>query len=154
MKILITGTPGTGKTTVSEKLSKDLNLPVVNEKSFSETHGLGDEIKEQDLLEVDLEDLENALLKDLKTEWILEGHMVCQVQVKPDFVFVLRSSPGKLEPLLKKRGYPEQKVNENLMAEFIDYCKVQAIENNPKAKVIEVNTTKRSVSETVDFIKK
>ena len=156
MKILITGTPGTGKTTVSEKLSSLLGFEVINEKRFCEKHGLGDEIKEQDLLEVDLEDLENALLKELKNKenWVLEGHMVCQAQVKPDFVFVLRRSPAKLEGELGKRKYPEQKVNENLMAEFIDYCKVQAHENNPNAKIFEVNTTNRTVDETVEFVKK
>ncbi len=137
MRIGITGTPGTGKTTVAEKLDRE----VISVKEFAKERGLGEE---KDLFEIDVEAVKNELPENC---WV-EGHLAHKVAV--DYCIVLRTRPDILEDRLKERGYSDEKIKENVDAEKMDLILSEAFE---KCKIYEIDTTKKSVDETVEEIK-
>jgi SpoVK/Ycf46/Vps4 family AAA+-type ATPase len=67
VKILITGPPASGKTYISEKLSKYYNLPVYNIKSLIE---IGENLPESDPLgkeiKVKIEELRDKMMKEFE----------------------------------------------------------------------------------------
>jgi len=65
-------------------------------------------------------------------------------------VIVLRTRPDVLLQRLKPRNYPEKKIQENVMAEMLDYCLSKA-EKRYK-NVWQIDTTNRSPEETADAI--
>ncbi|MBT4597259.1 MAG: AAA family ATPase, partial [Candidatus Diapherotrites archaeon] len=65
MRLIITGSPGTGKTTLAKSLGEKLNLTVLNEKDFALKNGIGS-FNEENELEIPIKEFEekaNAFLK-------------------------------------------------------------------------------------------
>ena len=151
MKIVITGTPGTGKSSVAKELAKASRTPLISIAEF---------VKEKGLLEVgeevDVEKLEKELNKRLEEEkaggWIVEGHLACEIKLPADYVFVLRANPDVLRKRLKKRGYSEKKIEENLLVEMLDYCTQRASVNYPESIVVELETGGASVKQSAGRI--
>lgn len=143
-KILITGVPGTGKTLVANALGKLLKTRVIHIKEYAKKNKLiiGEE---DDSLVVDLEPLREKLNVE---KGIIEGHLACEFKLRNSFVIVLRCDPKVLKKRLKKRKYSTKKIKENAEAEALDYCTINA--GKFYKSVLEVDTTKRSVSETVE----
>lgn len=137
MKIGITGTPGTGKTTISEALDED----VIDLKEYAQEQGLGEEKK---LFEVDVPAVNNSLPEEF---WI-EGHLAHRLDL--DFCIVLRTNPKVLENRLEERGYSDEKVRENVEAEAMDIILSEA---SQKTKVYEVDTTEKNVERVADEIR-
>ena len=75
--------------------------------------------------------LERALRAEIRKHKnaVLEGHLACEFGLPADFVFITRTHPTTLEKRLRARGYSEQKVEENAMAELLDYCEICVREN-------------------------
>lgn len=156
--ILITGTPCVGKTSVSKKLAKKIDALHVNlaelvkkEKLYSETD------PERNSIIADLDKVSRRvkeIIEGTDGNIIIEGHYAVHV-IEPkhvDFVFVLRKDPRKLKVLLEKRGYTDKKLWENLEAEILDVCLMDAINICGKEKVCEIDATDRSVEDVVDEI--
>jgi len=154
--ILVTGTPGVGKTTVSHKLASKLDARYI---------GVTELVKEQQLitgtdenrqtLVADTEKTSKQLQQILaKTEGpiIIEGHYAVDVVTKKhvDKVFVLRRDPHELKNTLEKRGYPETKVWENLAAEILDVCLLDALSACSTDKVCEVDVSGKTADAVVD----
>lgn len=140
MLIVITGVPGTGKTTISAQLGKKLNFNILHLREFVKQKKLSSKFQNENL--VDLKKLKKELIKEIeKQEYlIIEGHLACEIPLPTDFVFVLRCNPCTLEKRLKKRKYSKEKIKENLLAEMLDYC-VQVAETHYKGKrIIEIET--------------
>lgn len=83
---------------------------------------------------------------------IVEGHLshLCD---HCDKVVVLRLNPESLEKRLKKRDYSESKIQENLEAESLAVCMVEAFEKHGNI-VNEIDTTDLSIAEIFIKIKK
>lgn len=149
MRIVITGSPGTGKSEIARKLAMHLGLEFVDIKKI---------VRNKKLLaknhEVDIKRLARALafLKN-KKNYVVEGHLACEVKLPADFIFVLRTNPSKLRQRLAKRKYSKKKLEENLMAEMLDYC-TQRVEQVYGKKPLELDTSQRSASESVRAIQK
>ena len=141
MKIVISGTPGTGKTEVSDILSKRLNLPVLHVNDFAKEHKLVDKKGEVNL--------EKLFEKIKNFEGILESHVLCEIPLY-DTIIILRCHPEKLKSRLGKRDYPAAKLKENLEAEAIDYC-VQIAEQY-YCRVIQIDTTYMTLKEVAERI--
>lgn len=131
--ILITGTPGTGKTVISELLKQN-GFPIIE---------VGKIVKEEELYEyfdevtesyVVNDDLLNKRLIDLienntsNYPLILDGHVV---ELPPNFVLhciVLRCSIQHLRQRLSERSYGEAKIDENVEAEIMEIILTDMLE--------------------------
>ena len=145
MRVLITGTPGTGKSTVAKELARRMGWRLVSIASAARADGL----VEGRGHEVDVKKLKAALLKRLRglDDFIVEGHLGCEFRLPVDCVFVLRTAPAELEKRLKSRNYPAGKTEENLMSELLDYC-LQLSEANYAVPVLQLDTTKATAVRT------
>ena len=126
--ILVTGSPGTGKTTVSQKLAAKLGAHYIgitelvkSEKLFTGTD------ENRDTLIADTDKVSERLQEitaKMKNTIIIDGHYASAVLPKNevDRAFVLRRDPRDLKKTLEERGYGEKKVHENLAAEILDVC--------------------------------
>jgi adenylate kinase len=141
MKIALTGTPGTGKTTVSELLDR----PVIDLKEYMRENGIGEQREE---LEVDIEELKQKFSTDLE-DVVVEGHLSHHLDV--DICVVLRCHPEELESRLEARDYSQAKVEENLHAEALDVILQEAADEGHK--IIEVDTTGRTPEEVAEEVR-
>jgi len=148
VKIVVTGTPGTGKTTATERLADDIDKSV---------HHLNDEIKEHDLWsERDVD--RDSLVTDLEAvtshlgEWqgVLESHLAHHYEA--DRVVVLRCDPAELEARLKARGDPEPKARENAESEALDVVLSEAVDRHGTESVYEIDTTNHDPQGVADEI--
>jgi adenylate kinase len=146
MKIVITGTPGTGKTIVADILGKSLKKRVVHINDFAKKKKLiiG---KTRGSYVVDLKKLRKKLLD---VDGILESHLLCEFGLPGSIVFVLRCDPKVLAHRLQKRKYLRKKIKENLEVEALDYCTINAEKNY--RRVYDIDTTKRAVNQVVKKI--
>jgi adenylate kinase len=162
MLIGLTGTPGTGKTSVSRLLEKKRSWKVIHLNDLIKEKHLYTEIDEKrDAVIADMELIREYLQEtidgnELKREQggekdvvIIESHLAHHIA---DIVIVLRAYPLELEMRLKTRGYSEEKTKENVEAEALDVILVEAFEWCKK--VFEVNTTGKSTEEVGQDIEK
>ncbi|MHC1632173.1 MAG: adenylate kinase family protein [Methanotrichaceae archaeon] len=146
MLIALTGTPGTGKTTVAQLLPYrviDINALIKEEGLYTGIDA------ERDCLIADMDALEKRIndLADKENPVVLEGHFSHQFA---DVAIVLRTSICVLGERLAKRGYPEKKIRENLEAEALDVVLVEAVERCDQ--VHKIDTTETSPQEVADQI--
>ncbi|MGC9123647.1 MAG: adenylate kinase family protein [Thermoplasmata archaeon] len=144
MKICISGTPGTGKTTVS----KSLGMKYINLNEFARNNNCIDGYDEERKTEIiDIECLKEKL-KDIDNV-ILESHYSHLMNC--DIIIILRTSPKILRERLKERNYDENKIMENLEAEAISLITQESLMENKN--VYEIDTGKYNLEETVKIIR-
>jgi adenylate kinase len=148
MRIALTGTPGTGKTTVAELLPYrviDLNALIRDEGlSLGTDPKRGCLIADVDALAERIEELAPDEDEEIV---ILEGHFSHQFASE---AIVLRTSPAVLRERLALRGYLEKKVRENLEAEALDVILVEA--TGWCDRVSEIDATEMSPQEVADLV--
>lgn len=154
MLIGLTGTPGTGKTTVSNFLERKRHWKVIHLNDLIKEEHLYTEIdKERDAVIADMELIRQRLAEIISGKEneviILESHLAHYIA---DTVIVLRLYPPELKIRLKARSYSEEKIKENVEAEALDVILVEAFEWCEK--VFEINTTGKSIEETGQDIEK
>lgn len=156
--ILVTGTPGVGKTSVAHKLASKLDAVYVGVTELVKKQKLITGIDEnRQTLIADTEKVSKQLQKILaKAEGsiIIEGHYVVDVVPKKDVntVFVLRRDPRELKSALENRGYEEKKLWENLAAEILDVCLWDALSACGVDKVCEIDVSGKTVEAVVEEI--
>ena len=154
--ILVTGTPGVGKTTVSHKLASRLDAVYIGITELVKKQKLITSVdEERKTLIADTEKVSKQLQEILaKTEGsiIIEGHYAVDVVSKKDVntVFVLRRDPRELKGALEKRGYEEKKLWENLAAEILDVCLWDALSACGSDKVCEIDVSGKTVETVVE----
>jgi len=149
MRIILTGVPGTGKSSISRGLARLLRVPLIDINAVAKSigkraAGKGSK-KGGGEVEVNLKKLQVKLstrLKKLKS-FVAEGHLASDVKLPVDLVVVLRCNPLVLSKRLRLRGYGVKKVGDNVMCEALDYCLVNAEKNYGRKRVIQVDATRR-----------
>jgi adenylate kinase len=137
MRFAVTGTPGVGKTSACALVR---SLPVVHVNELVDQLGLVSGYdRKRKTKEVNVPKLAKVVAK-MKGNFILEGHF--SHLLGPDVAIVLRCSPKILEKRLKKKGWDEKKIRENVEAEAVDVVLIEALENVPE--VCEIDTTKKT----------
>lgn len=168
MIIALTGTPGTGKTTVCEFIKEhskyrekyriiDLHNLILDEKIYTGRDEIRDTyIADMERLKTRVDEVIGQTPEGIDT--ILEGHI--SHYLPSDVIIVLRVSPVALRKRLgKRREYSYAKVKENSDAEALDVILVESVETGKR--VFEINTTDmnlisvvKSVVEIIESVKK
>ena len=148
--IIVTGTPGTGKTAVAKQISRALKLKYIDVNMLIKEKNLATGYdKKRNCAIIDDKKLKRELIALAKSKNIvIDSHMSHLLPSKyVDLCIVTKCDLKILKHRLQKRSYSPTKVRENLDAEIFDNCLVEAREKNHRTMVID--TTKKS-----DYIKK
>lgn len=148
--IFITGTPCTGKTTISSKLNG--RLIKINDLAISHGFVLGiDEDKGYKVIDIErLSDYVGEIISKSEELLIFEGHLshLCSGASK---VIVLRVRPEILEKRLEARNYSESKIRENLEAEALGVCSAEAYDSYLD-NVFELDISDLTIDEAASLI--
>ncbi|WP_302080229.1 adenylate kinase family protein [Salinibaculum rarum] len=150
MRVAVTGTPGTGKTTAVDAVDTDLNVVHLNEviKREDLTTSRDDE---RDTLVTDMDAVEAWL--NGREDVLFESHLAHQFDA--DRVVVLRCRPDELEERLTERGESPGSAAENAESEALDLILSEAVNRHGEDAVYEIDTTDRSpesVAEAIDAV--
>jgi len=147
MLIALTGTPGTGKTSVS-KILRDNGFEIIdiNKVVTGKDFLIGNDEKRNSKI-VDIDRLNGYIKKNYKKNDIvfIEGHL-SHLLKSVDKVIVLRCHPYELRKRLSQKGWKEEKIKENIEAEILDIILCETVDNHPKKSVIEIDTTNMDIS--------
>jgi len=141
--IALTGTPGTGKTSVGQLLEAR-GYAVLDLDPIARDYGMitgRDDARQTD--EVDVEALRERIRIPAKLAF-LKSHYSHLMDV--NIAIVLRCRPSVLRDRLRARGWSEEKVRENIEAEAIDVITQEATRRIPF--VYEIDTSEQSAIET------
>jgi adenylate kinase len=147
MILVITGTPGTGKSTLCELLAERLGLVCYHlDELVMDGLSLGYD-RERDSLIADIDGIREKLggVEDA----VVEGHYAHLLGIG-DIIIVLRTNPRVLEKRLRDKGFSEEKIRENLECEALDMCLVESLERGEE--VFEVDTTELKPAEALEAI--
>ena len=149
-RIGITGNPGVGKHTVSELLSKNKALSIINiNKIIISNHAF---ITKNSKMQINLKKARQLIKDQVKNEnIIIVGHLLPYLIRKKelDYVIILRRSPYSLIEEYKKRNYSIEKIQENIASEILGICFYDAMKVFGKKKISEIDTTESTPEETM-----
>ena len=156
MIVALSGTPGTGKSSVSTLLQKEgYDIVDFNRLSIEKGFIVGID-KERNSKIVDIDRLNDYIKKNHKTKDIvfIEGHAAHLLRTA-DKVMILRCHPKKLKKRLEEKGWNQKKIKENVEAEILDVVLCEAVEIHPENNIFEIDTTIESVtSAIIDIVKR
>jgi len=140
MMVGITGTPGTGKSSIADELA-GRGFSVLHLSDTVGNYVLGDD-EDRDTRVID----EDAWVAGFAPfDGFVEGHLAHLLPC--DRIVVLRCRPDVLGERLKSRGYGADKVRENVLAEALDVILIETVECFPPQQVYELDTTGMSIGE-------
>lgn len=143
MRVAVTGTPGTGKTTATELVESGL-----------ETVHLNDAIRDEELHDGTDEERGSLYANfDAVREWLddtgdggddllLDSHLAHHFDAEK--VVVLRCHPEELRERLLERGETESKADENAESEALDVILSESVAEHGAESVYEIDTTDRT----------
>jgi len=140
MILSISGTPGTGKTSVAKALAKKLGWALIDLNRLARQKGLYsgyDRARKSRI--VDLKGLSSEVRKIslARKNLILDSHYSHDMPC--DVVVILRTNPRELRERMRKKGWNGKKIEENIEAEIMEVVREEALE---RAKtVLEIDTT-------------
>jgi len=141
--ILISGTPGTGKTEIAKKVAKHYGYKYIH---------IGEHVEyvtaEKEVKIIDVEKMIEWLKKkqdDTEKGLVIDSHLSHYYPVERTKICIItRCDPSELKIRLKNRGYPERKRKINLEAEAMDLILQETLAEGHK--VHEVDTTHKTSS--------
>ncbi len=131
MDIGITGTAGVGKSLFAGMLKKSIpSFTIIELNDVANKYDLFSGTDKEGTKIVKIAAL-NSKVKGLLEEAggggvALVGHLLPELNLKLDMVFVVRADLEELIKRLEARGYRFEKIRENIIAEALDYCGVNS----------------------------
>jgi Predicted nucleotide kinase (related to CMP and AMP kinases) len=154
VRLLVTGTPGVGKTTIATGLARiygativgldEIITPVLKWDPKLQTYHVTNENEARKLITERLKTL-NSYIIDTVAVNLIDASLI-------DWCVVLRLEPTQLMDRLTRRNWPHCKVVENVLAEIVGSSLVMAINTFGRDRVIEVDTTNKNVNEVINYI--
>ncbi|MFA9426999.1 adenylate kinase family protein [Natronorubrum sp. A-ect3] len=155
MRVAVTGTPGTGKTTATDILATRLDddslpdLEVIHLNAVLDEEGLYTEVDADRGSKIaDLEALSDWL--EGRDDAVIDSHLAHHFDA--DRVAVLRCAPETLEKRLLERGETEAKAAENAESEALDVVLSEAVDEHGLESVYEIDTTDRDPEAVADAL--
>lgn len=156
MKILVTGTPGIGKTTLSNGLASvfgaehiDISQFIIESKNYE---------KFNDRFE-SYEFDENAVGRELrkhlkgKKNFIVDTHSPSVARkIKFDKILILTIKSDIIYQRLKQRGYPENKIRENVHCEIFGVIEDECLEYFDEEKILKMECTDMNLDELLSNV--
>ena len=159
MIIAISGSVGSGKTTIAKTLAEKLDYKLINLNELAQKYKIED-IKELQTFDFNLDKLLDDLELKLKNKEfgdnvILEGHFAHFIN--PEHISKLIIIGRDLKQLKQeyiKRKYNEQKIADNLEVEAFNLCFYESIDEGYKeGKQVFLVENNDSIQDTIDKIK-
>ncbi len=158
--VIVTGTPGTGKTTFSRRLAKEIGANYIPLTEYVSRHRLyagfdrerGSRIVNVSQTYASL----RSLLSRSSGFSVIDTHIpegiVPKEMVK--LVIVLRCHPRTLEDRLRRKNWRPGKVRENVLAEILDSCFTSAVEFYGSRRIAQIDTSRANVRQSVAAAKR
>ncbi len=143
--IVVTGTPGTGKTTVAKKIAKQKGYVYIDVKKLIKTFKLNEKYdKKRNSWIIDMKRLNELLISTIKAAKyvnvkgiVFDSHLAHYLPKRyVDQCIVTRTEPKRLYSRLKKRKYSKIKINENMEAEIMQIILEEARSLKHHIKVV------------------
>ncbi len=156
--LVITGTPGVGKSSVSGFLVSRLGGVHVNLSDLVKEEKLSWGVdRERKTLIVDENRTSKRvgeIIRQSEGYVIIDGHFAVDIVAVENVLlaFVLRRNPDELMDVLRERGFSKTKVMENVGAEILDVCLFDAVKAYGKKKICEVDVSGRTVEDVAEEI--
>ncbi|MFW9874294.1 MAG: adenylate kinase family protein [Candidatus Thorarchaeota archaeon] len=160
--IIISGTPGCGKTSVANELSELINAKIIslNEEAISDNFSFEYDHERKTYI-IDFKIFLPYIIKKIKKIkrenphfLIIESHFSDIIPKKYiDFVFILRCDPYELVNRLKGKNYNLKKITENVQTEILGNCVNYFNQKKIKKPFYEIDTTKLTVVSVAKTIK-
>ena len=139
---IVTGTPGTGKTTFAKEFAKEKRFTYVDGKQIIAKNNLEEEyVEEKQTATVDEQEFAKVcedIIQKSEQSLVIDSHL--SQFINPKFVekcFVTMCDISVLKKRLEERGYLADKVRDNLDAEIFQECKLEAEELGHKVQVVK-----------------
>ena len=149
MIIIVTGNPATGKTTIAKKIAKQKNLKYIDVNELIKENKLYSYYNEKDKsYVVDVKKLNKFLINLIKKDKkvVLDSHLTHYLPVKyVDECIVTKCNLKELKKRLEKRKYSKEKIKNNLDCEIFDVCRIEALENKHKVRVVDTSKLLKTI---------
>jgi len=166
LRVAVTGTPGTGKSTATERLQERVDAGEYDDLAAGDAAGfhLNDVVQREELYD-EVDETRGSVVVDLDAlgEWVddavagtdadvvvLDSHLSHHLTV--DRVVVLRCRPEDLESRLLERGEGAAKAEENAESEALDVVLGESVDAHGVDAVYEVVTTDETPDAIADAI--
>ena len=155
--ILLSGTPGTGKSTLAKKLSETTELTWINVGDFAKEKGFLGQWDDA----YECHELEEEPLLDEMEELVAGGGCIVDHHVTDffperffDIVFIMRTENDKLYDRLSQRGYKGKKFEDNIQCEIFQTVLEEAREAYREEIVHELRSdVEKDIESNVSRIK-
>ncbi|KAK3676371.1 factor activating pos9 [Recurvomyces mirabilis] len=143
--IIITGTPGVGKTTHCQQLASSTGLHHLDINDVVKKHNIGEsstDPEDPNTKIVDEDRLLDCIENDLEEGGQIIDWHACDLFPPSliDLVCVIRCDNQVLYDRLKKRGYGEKKLQENMDCEIMEVLLQEARDAYPEEQVVELRS--------------
>ncbi len=154
--IVITGTPGTGKSTLAALLCKTFHYTRIDVNNVIKQYHLSEGYDRRRKTKIiDTKKLNTVLqqiIQNSSTPLVIDSHLAHDLPKRyVDVCVVTTTDLGTLKKRLQKRRYSTKKITENLQAEIFHVCLEEAQKRGHK--IMAVNTSnKQDLKKLFSFI--